>query len=93
MSLVEVLDLLISLCAMIVPVRQSDPVSDSEAYLKRALSIASSVRTNTGFGSLHNAVLGIASRTLGHGKWISSIRPADEAEALEDNTPSGGKLF
>lgn len=48
--------------------------------------------TNSGFGGLHNAVLGLAARTIGSSKWIESIRPSDETEVSESETRLPGLL-
>ncbi|EJD04791.1 uncharacterized protein FOMMEDRAFT_153883 [Fomitiporia mediterranea MF3/22] len=69
LSSIQELDLIISLCALVVP---SVPQTDF-------------VATNSGFGSLHNAILAVAARILGSGRWLSLVRPSDETEAIESN--------
>lgn len=35
---------------------------------------------NTGFGSVHGAILGLAARCLGDGRWSQLVRPQTESE-------------
>ncbi|KAH8115108.1 nucleoporin Nup186/Nup192/Nup205 [Phellopilus nigrolimitatus] len=74
LSTIEELDLLVSLCAFVV---LSVPQTDFYA-------------TNSGFGSIHNAILALAARTLGTSKWLSAVRPTDETEIVESQTPASG---
>lgn len=89
MPLVEELDLLISLCAMVVTaVPQSDLVSlPSLLLVVRFFSneAANQFATNTGFGSLHNAILSLASKILGNTRWSKLITPSNETEVSESS--------
>ena len=35
---------------------------------------------NTGFGGIHGAILGLAARCLGNGRWSQSVRPQTDSE-------------
>ena len=37
---------------------------------------------NTGFGGIHGAILGLAARCLGNGRWSQSVRPQTDSEVL-----------
>ncbi|KAI5120013.1 hypothetical protein M0805_008474 [Coniferiporia weirii] len=75
LSTIEELDLIVSVCALVMP---SVPRTDFYA-------------TNSGFGSLHNAILALAAKTIGGStKWLNSIRPTDEGEVIESQNRAHG---
>jgi nuclear pore complex protein Nup205 len=39
--------------------------------------------TNTGFGGIHGAVLGLAARCLGNRNWSQAVKPQTDAEGLQ----------
>ena len=45
---------------------------------------------NSGFGGLHNAILGLTARILGNSSWTQYVRPADETEQIESQTRASG---
>ncbi|KAL5524938.1 hypothetical protein ACEPAF_8807 [Sanghuangporus sanghuang] len=74
LSGIQELSLLVSLCALTVPAISQNDFSAS----------------NSGFGNLHNAILGLSARTLGNPRWTAFVRPSDETEAIESTLPEPG---
>lgn len=80
-SSVEELDLLISLCALVVPaVPQSDLVSAFNHFLVvGVLTLLLTVR-------LHNAILALSAKIVGSNRWAKAIVPSNETEVYESRT-------
>ncbi|EIW76673.1 hypothetical protein CONPUDRAFT_92653 [Coniophora puteana RWD-64-598 SS2] len=66
LSFIEEIHLLVSLCSSVLPLV---PKSDL-------------LSANSGFGSIHGAILSLAARCLGIGHWKQSVNPQTDAELL-----------
>lgn len=46
--------------------------------------------TNSGFGGIHGAVLGLAARCLGNRSWSQAVKPQTDAEVLRASVFASG---
>jgi nuclear pore complex protein Nup205 len=88
--------LIVSLCASVLPlVPKADLVSSSYSLPHKALSHAWLIKlsSNTGFGAIHGAILGLATNCLSSTLWLRSMRPQTDAEMRDAGLYSSGTLF
>ncbi|KAJ7584798.1 nucleoporin Nup186/Nup192/Nup205 [Mycena floridula] len=74
MALIEEIHLLVSLGARVLP------------HVGK-VELAS---TNSGFGAIHAAILGVAARCLGNDKWLDNVRPYTDPEVLNAGIRGAG---
>ena len=49
------------------------------------------VSINSGFGGIHGAILTLAAKCLGSGRWMDDVRPQTDAELLDASVYAAGE--
>ena len=84
LSYIEEIHLLVSLSGGLLPLvpkseLASVPLASLFIHEKTNLCLLQ-MTMNTGFGGIHGAILGLAARCLGNGRWSQSVRPQTDNE-------------